>query len=134
MAESAHFVVYCRCYPAFSFKVPMLLSLRRQKAETEEEKKFVTGIVHFQHGCLDTKMQGFSEDEALLIHANIKARNSRPAYGVDIIEAGMQITGRVVDGRYPCPQCKEGFDSAEGLSNHLIASHSGNQKARMRAA
>jgi hypothetical protein len=120
---SEHFVAYCRVYPAFSFVIAELRSHRRKFAESEHEKNFVTGSVRFETGVLDTLRQGLSEEEAAIVHKAIKARTSRPQYGVDIIEAGMPILGKVPDGQYQCSRCKQGFESAEGLSDHLLAQH-----------
>lgn len=104
----------CRAYPFFSFVVPKLRRLRKDRGE-----EFPVGNVRFAHGILDTLVQGYDEDEAALILEVLQGMRDRPAWGIDIYEAGQQAIGVVADGRYPCPVCAQRYDSVEGLRLHL---------------
>ncbi len=114
MSMSSHFIVFCRVYPSFSFVVQKLRKLRKDQGET-----FPSGVVHFEHGTLNTKTQGFTEEEAALIFEKISTRESRPIWGTDIFPPGESATGLVPDGKLRCPVCKQTFDSPRGLANHL---------------
>lgn len=111
---SSHFVCFCRVYPSFGFIVQKLRKLRKERGE-----QFPSGYVHFEHGCLNTEVQGFDEEEATLIYEKLSQRTSRPVWGTDIFKSGEVPVGPIPDGRLICPVCKQHFDSPRGLGRHL---------------
>ncbi len=78
--HTGHFRAVCAIYPHFSFNVPALRALRQTQGE-----EFPSGVVHFHHGLLDTRAQGFTEAEADAMRTHLETRRSRPEWGVDII-------------------------------------------------
>jgi len=60
-----HFVCRSR-YPSYIFISSSLRELRKKRGD-----QFATGTVRFQQGILDTKMQGFDEEEAEAIYKDI---------------------------------------------------------------
>ena len=117
----AHFIVYCRCYPEFSFIVPELRKLRRKRALEElgqEAARQVAATVGFHLGKLDSKEAGLDEEEAACVLAALQRRTARPAWGTDIFTQGQRPTGRVVDGGHVCPVCQQHFDSATAMLQH----------------
>ena len=72
--RTAHFRAACKLYPHFSFNVP---KMPREKDESK--------AVHFHHGILDTRAQGFTEAEADAIHVHLETLQSRPAWGIHIV-------------------------------------------------
>ena len=85
-----HFVATCDIFPQFAFNVPALRVY--YKAEGRE---FDSPIVRFQNRVLDTKQQGYGEEESAMIRAALeKMTEFPPLIGTHILLADEQAPPR----------------------------------------
>ena len=76
-----HFVAHCQRYPQFALNVHELRPFLDKKGYPQEAT-----VVHFRNGFYDTKEEGLSEEEAVLVHQALKRCDKfPPLYGTQIM-------------------------------------------------
>lgn len=121
---SKHFIALCIKYPEFSFNVQALRRYRiKRDYDGHDANKQATGTVAFHNRVLDSAELGLDEEEAAIVHAALKQRQSVPLWGVDIVEKGQPTLSETADGRFTCGDCKKRYESMEGLTKHYNEKH-----------
>ncbi len=88
-----HFIAHCQRYPQFALNVHALRPFLDNRG-----LKMESTVIHFKDGLFDSREEGFSEEEAKVIHDGLRACSKFPPL------YGQQITVK----EYTAPEPKKG--------------------------